>query len=67
MECRVKKEVSPSTTDLYKPVPPPFAVPFPPSQDFRVGGLAFVQYRRPTEREYDKNGIIIEDMNKCNR
>jgi hypothetical protein len=28
IECRVKDEVTPPTTDLHKPVPPPLAVPF---------------------------------------
>ena len=66
MEYRVKKEVSPSATDLYKPVPPSFAVPFPPSQDIRIlADLAFVQYHRPTEREYDKNRIVVEEMGEC--
>ena len=66
MECRVKKEVSPSTTDLYKLVPPPFAVPFPPSQDPHIiVDLAFVQYHWPTEREYDEDGIVVEEMEEC--
>ena len=65
MECRAKKEVSPPTTDLYQSVPPPFVVPFPPSQDIRIFGLAFgIQNRWPTEGEYDKNGIIVEDMDE---
>ena len=67
MECRFKKKVSPSTTDLYKPVPPPFAAPIPPSQDNHIVVLAFkfVQYHRPTEGEYDKKGIIVEEMDEC--
>jgi hypothetical protein len=66
MECRVKKKISPPTTDLYEPVPPPFAVPFPLSQDIHIiVDLAFVQYHWPTERKYDKNGIVVEEMYEC--
>ena len=57
-------EVPPSTTDLSKPVPPPLAVPLPPIELVRViVDLAFVQNHRPTEKEYNNKGIIIEEMN----
>ena len=52
-------------TDLCKPVPPPLAAPFPPSEDLRIVKLTDVQDNRPTESEYDKNGIIIEGMDEC--
>jgi hypothetical protein len=39
--CRLEHDVSPPTTDLYKPVPPPFAVPFPSQQDLVISNLAF--------------------------
>jgi hypothetical protein len=59
-------DVPPSTTDLCKPVPPALAVPLPPIEVVRViVDLAFVQNHRPTEREYNKQGIIIEEMNEC--
>jgi hypothetical protein len=70
-ECRVKNEVSPSTTNLYKPEPPPFAIPFPSSQDMRIVGLVSgrsgVPNHGPTEREYNEREIIVEEMEECTR
>ena len=65
MECRVKDEVPPSTTDLYSPMPPPFAIPFPSLYELDLVVLAFVQNHGPAEREYDKKGVIVEEMDKC--
>jgi hypothetical protein len=50
VESRFKHEVSPSTTDLYQAVPPPFALPFPLCEDLHIVGLAFIQNHWPTER-----------------
>jgi hypothetical protein len=52
---------------LYKPVPPSLTVPFSPLCDLHIDGLAFVQNHWPTEREYDKKGIIVEEMDICTR
>jgi hypothetical protein len=67
MECGLKDKVSPSTTDLYKPVPPPFADPHTPSQDSHIVGLEFVQDHRTTENKYDKKGVIVEEVDRCTR
>jgi hypothetical protein len=63
--CRLEHDVSPSTTDLGKPVPPPFKVRFPIlRKPAIVVDLDFVQNCRPSERENVQKGIIIENVDK---
>jgi hypothetical protein len=50
---------------LYKLIPPPFAAPLPPLHDLNIVGLVFVQDHWPTVKKYVKEGIIVEDMDKC--
>jgi hypothetical protein len=64
MECRLKNDASPSTTDLYKPVPPSFAAPFAPFQKLVIVDLAFVQNRGPGERKDVKKGIIVKNVDE---
>ena len=55
-------------TYLHKPVPPPLAVPFPSLQEVNfVVDLVFVEKQRPTEREYDKKRVIVEEVDKGTR
>jgi hypothetical protein len=41
MGCGLEHDVSPSTADLYKVVPPPFAAPIPSIQVLAIVDLAF--------------------------
>jgi hypothetical protein len=66
--CRLEHEVTPSTANLYKSVPPTLVIPFPTSQDFDGVFLFFVRKGcRPAEKEYVKKGVVFEDVDKCTR